>query len=338
MGPNTTTCAATGRAVLLVHAGGVQDHVRLEVRVPLRKTTMTYAHWLRDREVEIYLFHGVTYPHGCAVRNYTRKHLDVDYFATVLRRLKASGNPVSMEQIRQHYEGEEAIPSRAFAVTFDDGFENNLTVAAPVLVEEGIPATFYVTTRLIEENRMLWIDRIEYAMEMRPAGRLKLPCGERAFNDGQGRRDLLNEIRVGIKQDPSMDPDAVATDIQEQLGIPLVFSSDHALDKKLTWDQVKALAAEQSFIVGGHSHTHRILAYLSEPELEQDIETSLVLLREKAGIQTVHYSYPEGLSYCYSDRVIEVLKRFGIRCCPSAEAGTNGPKADLFHLKRIMVV
>lgn len=298
---------------------------------------MTYETRLQDDEIAIFLFHGVTPCHDCVVRNYTRKHLAVDYFNAVLRRLLACGSPVDMEQVRLHYEEGAPVPPRAFAITFDDGFANNLTTAAPILVDQGIPATFYITTGFVELNYMSWTDRVEYAIEQRTCGTLRLPWGERSFARGEDRRAVLEELRRVIKQDPRIDGDALATEIQEQLGVPVTFSSDHVLDRKLTWDQVKALAKEPSFIVAGHSHSHRILEYLTDAELEQDIDNSIRLLEEKAGVRSHHYSYPEGLSFCYSTRVIDMLKRRGIRCCPNAEDGTNGAGADLFHLKRIMV-
>jgi len=298
---------------------------------------MNYESRLCNREVAIFLFHGVIYTNACAVRNYTCKHLDVEYFSALVRRLKAHGTPISMEDIRLHYEDGKPLPPRAFAITFDDGFENNLTVAAPVLLEQKVPATFYVTTGLVDSNLMSWIDRIEYAIELRPRGTLRLPWGERAFQGVNGCKELLNEIRTHVKRDSSIDSDGLASDIQQQLDVPATSVSDHPLDRKLNWDQVKTLAVEPSFIVAGHSHTHRVLEHLPDEELEREIDTSLRLLKEKAGIRSVHYSYPEGLSFCYSDRVIRVLKRRGIRCCPSAEDGTNGSATDLFHLKRIMV-
>jgi peptidoglycan/xylan/chitin deacetylase (PgdA/CDA1 family) len=298
---------------------------------------MTYEDRLQDGQLAIYLFHGVTLPHGCRIRNYTRKHLELDYFASVIRRLKANGNAVSMEQVRRCYEEGEQLPPRAFAITFDDGFQNNLTVAAPLLAEERVPATFYVTTGFIDSNRMGWIDRIEFAVETRTKGALRLPWGERQFDGDDERRELLNEIRVRVKRDPQMDNDALASDIQQQLGQPVTFTSDHPLDRKLTWKETSELAADPLFIVAGHSHTHRILEYLDDQALADELDTSLRLLREKAGIVSHHYSYPEGLSFCYSDRVIAALQARGTRCCPSAEDGVNAPGTDLFRLKRIMV-
>lgn len=298
---------------------------------------MNYASRLDQNGVAIFLLHGVTHPNDCRVRNYTRKHLDFDYFRTFVRLLKAHGSPVSMEDVRRHYDEGARLPARAFAITFDDGFQNNLTLAAPVLHEEGVPATFYVTTDFVDSNRMAWIDRIEYAVEQCDRGSLRLPWGLRSFASDEERRQLLSDIRVHVKRDRNIDSDALATEIQSQLGIPATFSSDHPLDRKLTWSEVRELAANPLFIVAGHSHTHRILEYLSDQELEREIDLSLQLLSEKGGIRSDHYSYPEGLAFCYSDRVIAALKARDVRCCPSAEDGVNGADADLFRLKRIMV-
>ncbi len=135
----------------------------------------SYADRLVDNGVAIFLFHGVIRPLQTEVRNYTRKHLPVDDFVAVLRSLKARGTPVSMDDVIADRAGRAPLPQHAFAITFDDGFANNLTVAAPILAEEKVPATFYVTTDFIDRNRMSWIDRIEYAVEAVRQGSLRCP-------------------------------------------------------------------------------------------------------------------------------------------------------------------
>ncbi len=44
------------------------------------------------------------------------------------------------------------IPARAFAVTFDDGYQNNYTQALPVLRELQIPATIFLATRYLDSR------------------------------------------------------------------------------------------------------------------------------------------------------------------------------------------
>ena len=57
------------------------------------------------------------------------------------------------------------LPKNSFAITFDDGFENNYKIAAPILKKYNLKSTFYFSTELVENNSMSWIDKIEYAFE-----------------------------------------------------------------------------------------------------------------------------------------------------------------------------
>lgn len=46
----------------------------------------------------------------------------------------------------------QKLPPRTFAVTFDDGYENNLTFAEPVLRELKVPATIFLATRYLDSR------------------------------------------------------------------------------------------------------------------------------------------------------------------------------------------
>ncbi len=133
-----------------------------------------YSAFLSDNSVAIFLFHGVIRGNRYEVRNCSRKHLTVDRFVAILDRLCKRGVPVSMEDIVVSTREARALPPRAFAVTFDDGFENNFSVAVPLLEARKIPATFYVTSGFIDTNGSSWIDMIEYAFEARPSFKLLL--------------------------------------------------------------------------------------------------------------------------------------------------------------------
>jgi len=299
---------------------------------------------LSSNELAIYLFHGVIDDGAYRVRNYNRKHLAAAEFTAIIDDLTAHGTPLSLDQVIDLQREGRPFPPNAFAVTFDDGFENNLTVAAPILAARGVPATFYVTTDFIDRNRMSWVDRIEWAFETALAGEkammVRLPWADAPATptNPEAVIDVLKDVRAHVKTDARLDANALATDIQRQLGFDEIWSGDDPLDRKMTWDQVRELDSHDLFRVGGHSHEHGILAFLTPGRLAAELDQSLDLLERKAGIGPTHYSYPEGLAHCYSDAVIDALKARGVECCPTAEDGVNPPDTDLFRLKRIMVM
>lgn len=292
-----------------------------------------YPALLRPDRLMILLFHGVIPRQRHAVRNYTRKHLEAPRFTELLcSLLSAGGSPVSLDDAIRG----EPLPQRAFAVTFDDGFENNASVAAPILRDLRVPATFYVTTGFIESNGLSWTDMLENALEAAGGVALRVPGLEGRYDRPAEKIALMDRIRAHVKNDSSIDPYAFAERILREMNVERVHI-DPQLDQKLRWPQLTELAKDPLFTVGGHGHTHRILSFLTPTELEAEITQSVDLLRSRSGIEVRHYSYPEGLAHCYSDEVISALKRHGVRCCPTAEEGTNPPGTDPFHFKRVWV-
>jgi peptidoglycan/xylan/chitin deacetylase (PgdA/CDA1 family) len=291
-----------------------------------------------DGSVTLFLFHGVIESQQHRVRNYTRKHLPAEEFHAILEALGRRGKAVSMDDVAACCAAGRPFPRGAFAITFDDGFENNVSVARPILDRLGIPAMIYVTSRFVDEGGMSWIDRIEWAFERVATGNVRLPWSPKVakFDTPSSKIAMLDEIRREVKSNSRIDSDGLVTEIFRQLDLAEVHTSDDPLDKKMTWEQVRGWVAP-GFSIGGHSHTHAILSHLPATKLAWELDTSLSLLRERAGIVTPHYSYPEGLAHCYSPQVIAALKQRGITCCPTAIDGTNRPSTDPFHLRRVMV-
>ena len=63
------------------------------------------------------------------------------------------------------------LPPAAACITFDDGYADNLEVAAPILVRHGVRATFFVSTGFIGGGRM-WNDTVIEALRHAPRGDL----------------------------------------------------------------------------------------------------------------------------------------------------------------------
>lgn len=291
-----------------------------------------------DGLLHIFLFHGVVRSHRHRVRNYTRKHLDVDEFVKFIKGALQLYRPITMDECLTACLGESDLPLRSFTVTFDDGFENNISVAAPILLDLGVPATFYVTTGFVGTDVRSWTDEIESVLEDEAVVDISGlgPSVDGRYGSAREKQELMNKVRLTVKSDPAVDPYEYASTLVKAMGSR---ERDYCaeLDAKLTWSQVRELDEEPLFTVGGHGHTHRILSYLAHDELMEEIGLSLRRLEEEVGHTVIHYSYPEGMPHCFSPEVVRVLKQFGVRCCPTAIGGVNESCSDPFELKRILV-
>ena len=292
---------------------------------------------LSDDGLTILLFHGVIEQQSHPVRNYLGKHLEECHFVAMLQRLMEHGRPMSMPQITACRESGEPYPPRSFAVTFDDGFENNYRIAAPILRQLNIPATFYVTTGFIENNLMSWIDRIEHAIENATCQDLRLPWLKTPMRitSTVGKIAALEVIRAKVKTDKKIDVDALIASVFEQANVDFCDKGDGPLDLKMCWDQVRALSRDPLFTIGGHGHRHAILSFLDSEELAVELDTSLEAIRAQE-IAVCDYAYPEGQSHCYSDAVVEALQLRGIKCATTAIPGVNTAETNPFELHRIM--
>ena len=292
-----------------------------------------------EDEFVIFIFHGVIESNSCKVRNYTKKHILANEFIEILNILSSKGNAISIEEMMYCLNNKKKFPKFSYLITFDDGFENNYSVAAPILQSYEVPSIFYISTDFVENNSMSWIDKIEYGLEMCSKGNIKLSWddNEYFFSDIPSKINLLKKIRNYVKCNTSFDIKKFVSDIFRQLNINEINSLETNLDKKLSWEQIVDLNNNKYFQVGGHSHNHFSLTSFNEKELTHQINKSISLFKEKANIDLQYYSYPEGQSVDFNDLVIQKLKNNGIKCCPAATHGINNLSSDPFRLHRIFL-
>jgi peptidoglycan/xylan/chitin deacetylase (PgdA/CDA1 family) len=306
----------------------------------LRPDSAALASCLGDSEVSVFLFHGVTPRTQYGVRNYTGKHLAKDSFVDIIRHLVARGHPASMDDLLAHVTGVEPCPARSFVITFDDGFWNNASVAAPVLSDFGVPATFYVTTDFIDLDAMSWVDRIEAAVASTALTEVTCPhpvegTHRIATTDDQIR--FMSLVRLGVKGDPRTDADQFADHLVELLLGGRVADTVEVLDRKLSWDNVRQLEADPLFMVGGHGRTHRILGYLDPAEMRMELVHCIKQLRIQGGARAEHFSYPEGFVGSYTTELIDTLGELSVTTGVTTESGTNGRGQDPMALRRFFV-
>jgi peptidoglycan/xylan/chitin deacetylase (PgdA/CDA1 family) len=84
-----------------------------------------------------------------------------DRFAAQIEYLAQHYPLFSLDNLAEYLTGAPAQMGEGIAVTFDDGYRDNLTVALPILLRHQVPATVFLATNFISDSpTLMWNDRL----------------------------------------------------------------------------------------------------------------------------------------------------------------------------------
>ncbi len=113
-----------------------------------------------------------------------------------------------------------------------------------------------------------------------------------------------------------------------------VFTDGVGSYKRMTWDQVRALA-EAGMTIGSHTQTHRVMTSITDPaELSDELTGSKKILEEKLGMPVYFLAYPEGIS---NAAVRDAVKAAGYEAARSFQGGVLNDASRIFGLRSVMV-
>jgi len=94
----------------------------------------------------ILFYHGVTPCPEREPNNFDGKHIELKKFEKQMRYISQKYNVVSLDEAIAMLRNEKKIVPNTIAVTFDDGYYNNLDCALPVVKRYSIPITIFLAT------------------------------------------------------------------------------------------------------------------------------------------------------------------------------------------------
>ncbi len=267
--------------------------LRLGWRLPLLR-------FLGPTQPVVLLWHGVP-EHGLFDDRITARD-----FALQVQFLKRHFQPVSIHEWKHRRRRWERI---RVIVTFDDGFLNNATDAAPILEHFQVPATFFVCHRHADPDRPLWFSYLE-AIEARYFGTLHF-SGETYDLAGTNRatevarlREMLLELRP--------HPAAMYRAIDEELpplGSFLTRDEMRQNTAGLTETALRELAEIPWFTIGVHTVDHPYLTRCEPDEQARQIRESINWIEGATGEPPRYFAYPLG---DYDANVVECSRRLGL--------------------------
>jgi peptidoglycan/xylan/chitin deacetylase (PgdA/CDA1 family) len=254
-------------------------------------------------------------------------------FERVIQYLTSNYTVVQLENFLEnepHFRGSKPIAT----VLFDDGYKDNLDVAAPILKKYNCPASFYVVTECINENKPTWtyiVDHlfqqnestIQLVNEFVPASFHYLKWS----NPAEGAF-LSRKVKPWMKTLSNFQRIWVLKELQNQS-----LSYQVPGNLMMNWQEVKELY-NAGFHIGSHSHTHAMLATLSsEGEIQNELQTSINVIADQLGFNPATISYPIG-SWDY--RVIEAAKSSGFKYGLAVEQRFYNTASDnLYSIPRV---
>ena len=201
----------------------------------------TLLAWKNRRRLPILMYHGLV---ERPLVPFCWHMLDVEAFTAQLQWVATRYRVLPLgEALTKLADG--TLPPRSAAITFDDGYLNNRTLALPILQRMGLPATIFVVTEMLGTGRALWPDRLYLAV----AGARATSVDLRSI--GRGQRDLKTfEDRArayaaavhALKALPAAEKDAELDDLVRRLGPG--DTDDPGPFRLMTWDDVRAMLAD----------------------------------------------------------------------------------------------
>jgi peptidoglycan/xylan/chitin deacetylase (PgdA/CDA1 family) len=221
-----------------------------------------------------------------------------------------------------------AAEGRRVALSFDDGYRDNVALALPRLQRYGARATFFLTAGLIEQRLPPWWDRLAHRIE-----HAAVPAIEWTIEGDTARLPLgaFAERRAALAR--LLPVMRVAPELQErrlqELGDRLRVTGEPGCELA-TWDELGALAAA-GMEVGAHSLTHPFLSRLSPERQDAEIGGAVEVIERRMGIRPEGMAYPGG---DYDAATLAACARLDLRYAVTTRRADARPGDAPFEVPR----
>jgi peptidoglycan/xylan/chitin deacetylase (PgdA/CDA1 family) len=279
-----------------------------------------------------------------------------EHFAEQLDVVASSWQPLALHDLARE-EGTRS-GSLPVAITFDDGYADNLQVAAPLLAERGLPASFFIVSGTIGSGREFWWDELEGLLLRRealpPELTMPRPDGQQVFRAGAAAAALTDpatecarilpweapaDSRVGFyyavwRTLQGLDDEARRRAI-DALRVQLELRDEpRASHRIMTTPELQQLAAAPRVEIGAHSVTHAALSVHRAEQQLDEMRDSKGALERTIGRTVRAFAYPYGDLGPATAR-LAASAGFDLAC--TTEEGCVTARSDPFQLPRISV-
>jgi peptidoglycan/xylan/chitin deacetylase (PgdA/CDA1 family) len=281
------------------------------------------------------------------------------HFAEQLQVLQQYAVPVSLSHLVNTVHAGERL-RRSVVITFDDGYVDNLKNAKPILEQYDIPATVFVATGYLDQQREFWWDELENLLlqpgVLPPSLHLKIQGNIHTWDLGESaqysehsyqqhrhwkigkpnpsnRHHLFRELRDLFCPLPESDRRQLLDQLQVWTGKQALPRATH---RCMSSAEVLQLQTGGLVEIGSHCVTHPLLPDLPTDLQRQEIEHSKSHLEKILGHPIASFAYPYGE---YTMETTSLVQAAGFTSACAWYTGNNivRQKTNCFQLPRLQV-
>ncbi|GAC15102.1 polysaccharide deacetylase family protein [Aliiglaciecola lipolytica] len=275
-----------------------------------------------SKKLSILIYHQVL-PEFDPMRPY---EMYAEVFEQQLKWLQENFVLLTLKQAVEMLE-QNRLPKNAAVITFDDGYENNASVALPILKKHDVVATFFIASDFLNGGTM-WNDIVIEFVRNWPTEKLILeefPEEYYPTSNINEKYSSAEKILLKLKYLPFQE----RTRIIQRLK-PL------ASPKGLMMSDTQVIELHTSGMeIGGHTCSHPILAKLDESNARQQISENKHYLESLLKQPLFSFAYPNGKpQHDYLPRDVNLVKELGYACAVSTANGVSTRNTDRYQLLR----
>ena len=307
------------------------------MRLPGIKTVKNFSRWLQARVLGgtlILGYHRIAY----TSRDGYEVCVSPENFAEHMESLRKYVHPISLSKLVQGLK-EGSLPPKSMAVTFDDGYADNLYTAKPLLEKYEIPATVFICTGYM--GKEFWWDELErlvissqvdpHALYLRLGG-AHVNGAPPLVSSEMGDHEVRRQVRLALYHFLlSLDVEDQNRAMEIIRSWSKVLSGEIPTTRAMNQDELLRLVDGGLIELGAHTSHHPMLSQLSVERQTEEIQSSKRDLEALLNEKIAGFSYPNGQATVHAKRLV---REMGFTYACTSLHDVIRPGNDVYELTR----
>jgi peptidoglycan/xylan/chitin deacetylase (PgdA/CDA1 family) len=243
------------------------------------------------------------------------------FLEDVLRLLRrAQIDLISLDEMHRRL-SERDFRRRFVALTFDDGYRDNLHYALPILRKYDAPFALYIPTSFPDRLGELWWLTLEAAIARSHRISLVMDGADRRYDcdSTEAKYELYEHLYWWLRGLASEDELRVAVrDLGARYGVD---QAALCAELCMTWGEIEEIAADPLVTIGAHTVNHVMLRKAGDAAARTEMRESAAVIEAALGQRPAHFSYPVGDRTSAGPREFAIAAELGFKTAVTTRPG-----------------